>query len=275
MELQVKWDNTIWSATNFVEVSSSPKYVGWRCLHMLEGGYPNPDHMPVVRPSLNIASVLFNSPMQWASFWINKSNMAYTGPKWRSTYNGGIAFTNNQGFDDPDAGPRADYVNRRDLTSPLPKLMKGIICGGSFYTGTVSTSLILGIQELLSALRLAISYPKELARIKRRKSPLQALQAVLQSSTGSKTLTLVPGKDAADATLPMDPALLATLIREKVWYFTATTRSGDRINNFPQGEGGPVLIGYFLNKPAIYPLSWFEPWSSDDLPDPLKLYHPL
>jgi hypothetical protein len=210
---------------------SPPKtYNGWRCLHQAEGGYPNPDHMPVVRPSLNIASVPMNRLIQLVSFKINQDNIRFTGQKWRATYNGKIAFTNRQGFDDSRAGPRADFVNLKNIFDPLPKLMNGIICGGEFYTG---------------------------------------------KAVGNK-LVMTPGVDAIDSNkLYTNIDEWAQIILDNHWYFHAVTRAGDKINNFPQGEGGPVLISFFLPKPAEYPLDWFEKWVSTELPDPLKIYHPL
>jgi hypothetical protein len=254
-------EGILWMATGFTRVDEPVIYSGWRCLHQAEGGYPNPDHMPVVRPSLNIASVPFNQPMQWASFKINRHNPLFIGTKWRSTYNGGIAFTNNNGFDDPDAGPRADYVNGRDLLAQLPKLMKGIICGGGFYTGTPVLNLTYSIKTLFSSVA-----QRSFMIVKRN----------MQSLLTANVLTMTPGIDAIDATKPYSNTdAWADVILKKVWYFTATTRAGDKINNFPQGSGAPVYISYFLNKPAQYPLSWFEKWNASYLPDPLKIYKPL
>lgn len=55
-------------------------------------------------------------------------NPSMTGPRWRSVYGNTTAFTNGQGFE--KAGdPRADFVNGRDLNSPLPK-QEDLICGG-------------------------------------------------------------------------------------------------------------------------------------------------
>lgn len=265
----VSADGSRWTGNTFVEDSAGPPlYKGWRCLHQAEGGYPNPDHMPIVRPSLNIGSVPFDRPMQLVSFKINNYNVNYTGSKWRSTYNGGIAFTNNNGYDDPDAGPRADFVNRRDMTSPLPKLMKGIICGGSFYTGTPTSSITYGISNFFSNF-------KQFAA-SRSKGLIASVKSSLTEVASTNVLVMTPGVDAIDASKPMsDIVAWSKIIMEKVWYFTATTRAGDKINNFPQGVGKPVYISFFLNKPAMYPLKWFTRWESSSLPNPLIIYKPL
>lgn len=267
-----------WETSSFVMVEPTlPIYDGWRCLHQAEGGYPNPDHAPVVRPSLNIPSVLFNEPMQKVSYKINEFNLLYTKQKWRATYNGYIAFTNGEGFDDSRAGPRVDYVNRLDLGMPLPKLMKGILCGGGFYTGTPSNNLRIGIQDLTQAIGTFVTKGKQaLLKVSRKETIFQAIRSSLQNLTSTNTLTMYPGTDAIDSTRPIsNTETWAEVILFNHWYFHAVARSGDRINNFPQGGGKPVLIAFFLPKPAMYSLSWFERWVGQELPDPLKIYHPL
>lgn len=112
------------------------RYVGFRCLHQQEGGYPNPDGMPVVRPSFDAPAIPFTEPMQLLAFKMNAFNPLFTGGKFRSTYNYWRAFNNGNGFQNP-ADPRADYVNRLSLDKPLPKMMKAIICGGMFIRGEV------------------------------------------------------------------------------------------------------------------------------------------
>jgi hypothetical protein len=260
MEIQVtSADGSRWRGQASQE--SQAIYKGWRCLHQAEGGYENPDHMPVVRPSINITSVPFSQPLQYVDYRINYQNKGYTTRKWRSTNHNNIAFCNTQGFE-KRGDPRVDYLNREDLGKPLPKRMKGIICGGGFYTGTASVSLMQGIRELFVSVR--------------ERKGLLAVQNSLQSVTTSRILTLIPGVDAADSTKPLaDNLLWADQILEKHHYFYAVTRAGDKINHFPQGDGGPVLVVLFLPKPAQYPLSWFEPWEESYLPDPLKIYHPI
>lgn len=111
------------------------KYIGWRCLHVAEGGYPSANGMPEVRPSINIGGIYFNQAMQLISFDLMKSAApTVTGDKWRAVYDGGRAFTNNQGFN-MAGDPRADYINKRDIGREDPKLMKAIICGGMFVRG--------------------------------------------------------------------------------------------------------------------------------------------
>lgn len=244
-------NGSTWTGTSF---SSPTRYVGWRCLHQAEGGYPNPDKMPIVRPSFDAPPVLFSSPLQWLDFKINRFNPLYTGQRWRSTNHSGIAFCNNQGFEEP-GDPRVDYINRQDLDKPLPKRMKAIVCGGNFFTGSVGYNLKTGIQQAVSFVRQGIKF------------------SLAKTVVADNILTMYPGVDGIDANRPWSNIdAWATDVLAKHWYFHATTRNGDKINNFPQGQGKPVYVAYFLYQPVSYPLSWFEPWNETYLPDPLVIY---
>lgn len=116
---------------------AAPFYDGYRCLHVSEGGLYNDPREPEVRPSVNALPVPFTKAMQLLAMDLNDFNPFYTGSKYRSTYHGGVAFCNRNGYDDPRSGPRADHVNLRDLTADLPRLMKALICGGMFIRGAV------------------------------------------------------------------------------------------------------------------------------------------
>jgi len=202
---------------------SLPTFIGWRCLHQKEGGLSNPNGMPVVRPSENAPAIHFTGAMQLMSYELNSFNPLFSKEKWRVVYGRGTAFTNQNGFVD-HGDLRADFVNRKDLNEPLPKLMKAIICGGMFIRGEVTDD----------------------------------------------QLRCVPGVHAIDAGKAM-PSVDEIMARN--WYFTATTSNGKRVNHFPQGKGQPVLIPYILIEPVVYPLTWFERWESNELPNPLKIYH--
>ena len=126
MELTITLKNT----------SSSPKYQGWRVLHRSEGGRVTPIGMPCVNPALNVAGIIFTASMQWLSYNLASSqNPKVTKDKWRVVYDGGTAFTNQNGWDMKDKPQRRDYVNGRDLDLEFPKLMRAIICSGNFFTG--------------------------------------------------------------------------------------------------------------------------------------------
>jgi hypothetical protein len=114
------------------------RYIGYRVLHLSEGGRITPSGMPCVNPSINVPSIEFDGHMQYTSYWLaSEYNPNVTKDKWREVYKDKIAFTNNQGFE-MSGDPRADFVNGVNLTSDLPKLMKAIICSGNFVTGRIS-----------------------------------------------------------------------------------------------------------------------------------------
>jgi hypothetical protein len=97
--------------------------------------------------------------------------------------------------------------------------------------------------------------------------------AFVRGVLGSE-MVITPGVGAVDCTKPLPTA---QEVIEKNMYFLATTARYSAsnvwtVNHFPQGEGGPVAIVYFLNQPARYLASWFDTWDSDAPPDPLKVY---
>lgn len=83
-------------------------------------------------------------------------------------------------------------------------------------------------------------------------------------------LIFEPGISAIDATKPIPSS---EEIKQKHWYFHAVT-TGEKIYNFPHcGIGIPVLVPYFLKTAVKFPIAWFEPWRSNELPDPLRIYN--
>ena len=118
-----------------IRTGSEVKYNGYRCKYYSEGGNYNPLGMPAVAPADQQDGFYFTEDMQllsWVLMFAN--NLVITKDKWRIVYKHDIAFTNYQGFDMPN-DPRADFVNKRDTAKELPKLMKGIVCSGSFIQG--------------------------------------------------------------------------------------------------------------------------------------------
>jgi hypothetical protein len=77
-----------------------------------------------------------------------------------------------------------------------------------------------------------------------------------------------PGVHAVDANQPL-PSVQKVL--DRGWWFVANTGQGlTGAFNLPQGKFGPVYIVYALVESVQYPLSWWEPWDSDRMPDPLR-----
>lgn len=272
MEATIVIDGKTYHATNFTQETQPPvpppakKYNGWRCIHQAEGGRPNPDRMPIVRPSLNINATNFTEPVQLMSYAINDFNSLFTKQRWTATYGNTVAFTNGNGFGD-SGDPRANFVERSNLTSPLPKLMKAIICGGNFFTGVPTYSTVQAIANVWNAFWDQFRRVKQIPRI--------SLRDAIENFAAVNILSMTPGVDGVDVNRPLaDTANFRALVLLNHWYFHATTRAGMNINNFPQSQGNPLYIPYVLSGVATYPLTYFEEWHEDFLPDPLKYYMP-
>lgn len=122
-----------------VSVDFPTSYVGYRCLHMGEGGDTHEEFAPAVHNSINISGVSFTRSMQLLSYEINNHNPNFTTLKWRNVWSNGTAFTNKNGFD-KDGDPRVDFVNGINIGAPYPRVMRGLIMSGSLYKGVVEGS---------------------------------------------------------------------------------------------------------------------------------------
>ena len=112
---------------------SLPRYIGWRCLHVGEGGYQSDNGMPEIRPAMpNPLPVRMTEDIQKMSYNLMIRNPNITKDRWRKVHGTTVAFNNGNGYPG-----RRDYINRRDLDKDYPKYMKAIICGGMFIRGTV------------------------------------------------------------------------------------------------------------------------------------------
>lgn len=89
--------------------------------------------LPEVFP-LNGETAPFGKAWQLLTFAMNPGMAP---GKWRAVFRFDKAFMNRTGFDRPGY-PKADHVNKTDLTSPLPRWDKTRVCGGATVTGTVS-----------------------------------------------------------------------------------------------------------------------------------------
>ena len=125
------------------QIPIQPGFVGYRCLHVAEGGYQSdPDGQPEVRPSVDAPPVEFTKGLQLLSWALMSRNLSITKNKWRVVFGNTTAFTNGQGYF--KAGdPRADWVSNIDTDYPNPKLMKAIICGGMFIRGDVVGDMLV------------------------------------------------------------------------------------------------------------------------------------
>lgn len=114
----------------------------YRVLHDIElptgirSTAPTPE---VALPPLNANRTPFGADWQKLSFAMNPG---MDGNHWRVLYEWDTAFMNGTGFNIPNS-PRADFVNSRDLTAPLPAWDKTRVCGGAVVTGTEQAGYLI------------------------------------------------------------------------------------------------------------------------------------
>jgi hypothetical protein len=119
--------------------TSDKKYTGWRVLHKAEGGYEKtPLNMPEVIPPENPVALPMTEDIQKMSFELMQDfNKAITAELWTKVHRHDKAFNNFNGFE-KDGEPRANFITKKNLSSPLPKYDKmGRLCGGMFVRGIV------------------------------------------------------------------------------------------------------------------------------------------
>lgn len=230
------------------ETTSPYKYNGWRCLHNGEPGSYQSDQngMPEIRPGwryidprAEARAVNFTGPMQLLEYELNGHNHEYyTGIRWRNVHRDGTAFNNRQGYG--NIIPRRDYVNRIDLTSKYAD-------GSPAYPKYMKQLICGGTFTNGEVVKLIVE------------------------GVPTDYLKCVPGVHGIDVSKAM-PSI--ETVMNNNWYFVATTCLNDKVSNFPQGGGKHVRILRLMREETVYPLSWFDRWVSNELPDPLKLYNP-
>lgn len=102
------------------------RYVGWRALHMAEGGRTIPYLMPAVVPPNNQIALEMTEAMQLMSFELmRRVNPSITAKVWRALHKWGLCL-NNEPRDGFDGGiAHRDYVSRLDLDADtLPRYDK-------------------------------------------------------------------------------------------------------------------------------------------------------
>lgn len=207
-------------------------YTGWRVLHWGEGGYPNPTGMPCVRPAINAPAIPMNQKMQLLSYELNRMNLNYTKKNWRAVHGNTVAFTNGNGFGKKN-DPRADFVNRLDMTKPLPKLMKALICSGMFIRGDVVGNTLVckpGVH--------GIDVNKTLPSV----DDVVANNWYFTATTGGKSAVYNFPQGGGG------PVLMPYFLKEPVAYPLTSVEDGG------------------------YKATWFARWNETFLPDPLKFY---
>ena len=129
-----------------VERTAPPTFSGWRARYSGEGGNYNPDGMPAVTPALRMASTgwqKYITPVKMTEqiqniIWdvMQIKNPSITPDRLTQTLHTKIALANGAGFGNPNK-PKANFITGENKTSPLPKLMDGIIMAGQLYQGDV------------------------------------------------------------------------------------------------------------------------------------------
>ena len=136
-------DSNLYIASQFVQDTI---YSGKRLKYPGEGGNYNPDGMPGVTPALRMTEngrLKYITPVKMTEriqniIWdvMKIKNPSITPDKFTQTLHTKIALTNGAGFGDPNK-PKANFITGDNKTSPLPKLMDGIIMAGQLYQGDV------------------------------------------------------------------------------------------------------------------------------------------
>lgn len=98
-------------------------------------------------------------------------------------------------------------------------------------------------------------------------------RGVKENTDKGEMLTLYPGVHGIDVNAPVgyDDAF-CQMVLDNLWFYYAVNADLAVASHFTQGAGMPVIIPLFLKVPTQYPLSWFDPWESDVLPNPTTFY---
>ena len=97
----------------------TPRRIGYRVLHVSEGGRITPDGMPCVVPSVNVDGVQFTADMQRMSYALMiYRNPSVTRQDWRVVFGGGTAFTTRKVRVLCVASGRTQTHNR--MPAPMP-----------------------------------------------------------------------------------------------------------------------------------------------------------
>ena len=266
------------------------KYIGYRVLHKIEGGWQNtPIGMPEVMPPINAIAVAMTRAVQWMSYTLFlamnpilqalvKTDENYVKKLWTNVHDGDRAFTNYQGFDMP-GNPRANFItgayveaNENPIVE-LPKYDKcQRVCGGSFIRGTTAYSLMQSVWDGIALAKEFITNPRESFGIIGAmgiSGYLAGAKEFLQSDNVLRCYAGVHGIDASASVMPETSTIIGNN-----WYICAVSMDApDKISHFPQGKGGIVAIPFIIPGSYIeFPIIHLERWESDQLPDPLKIY---
>jgi hypothetical protein len=205
------------------QTDESLLYIGWRGLHLQEGGRGAPVGMPAVLPPIETRALPMIDRIQRMSYNLARYFApSIDGRKWRAMHGDTVAMNNGaqNGF---GTNPHRDVINLFDTNSEPPRYDKM----QRTFAGTFIRGDVVGDQ-----------------------------------------LYCTPGIHGIDATRTMPD--IETILKNN-WYVIACT-SGDRIWNFPQGDGSPVVYPFIFDRVISFPLQWFGRWERAYLPNHLTVY---
>lgn len=187
-----------------IDVAVSQKqYIGYRVLHLAEGGYAHDVGYPAIHPSFNAPPIFFTEPMQRLSYdLMRRFGTQITPQQWTRVFDNGTALTNGQGFG--NSTPRRNYITGEDVNNPnseLPKLMKAIIFSGTF----------LNAERVGNLLRMVPG----VHAINANKTPPD-IDTVLKNNW--YTYAVSADRTAATHFIPNTPTLIPYFLKEPVTY---------------------------------------------------------
>lgn len=115
--------------------------------------------VPMINHFLDDTSVFLNEPLQYL---IMDMNPGMTGAGFASLLKHDRAVSNHGAGLGNDSDPRADFINRRNLDAPLPRIGKQYVFGGATLRGKLSNGIL--VVETLNGLKKPPSAEYILAR---------------------------------------------------------------------------------------------------------------
>lgn len=242
-----------------------PEVIGYRVLHMVEGGRVIPYTMPAVVPPIDTFALEMNEVIQRLAFDMLQLKNATTTPKTYRKIHGYAVAMNNEARNGYDGGiPHTDYINKKDLGASHPRYDKmQRMMQGSFLQGVESFSVVQMVRSALVLVRDLVTAPRLLAR---------SFAPRVMGLVSNNILTCTPGLHGIDA---RNPCSALEAVRNH-WYCNAVTvgpsHNPGAISHFPQGNGGEIVYPFLFDRPIRFPLEYLVKWQAPTHPDPTRVY---
>lgn len=245
------------------------RWVGWRALHMVEGGRVVPDGMPAVLSPINPVALKMTANIQQLAYSLMVAKNPYIdGEDWTKVHGYYTAWCNNNGFGNNN-DPRANFVLQQNKYSPLPKYDKmQRFMQGSFLTGVSEFSVMRMLARAGNLIRTARSAIR---------TDALAWMGAVSGLVAQNVIRCRPGVDGIDSRQPF-PSVQKIIDRN--WFVYSVSvgkRDPRRIDHFPQGndpQGNqhPVVVPFIFDRDIRFPREWFIPWNETFEPDPTVIY---